>query len=142
MLLICLLVIALPLKAVAAVTMVGCGPVHHAAGKSVKVQAAAVAHDHGSHASGSEHHGSSGDHAAESGGKPDGAADSGKHHGAKMANAKCSSCAPCCAAAAPAPELHRFAGIEPAADELPFAATSYRGVIDDVPHKPPRPFLA
>jgi hypothetical protein len=142
LLLTCLLAIALPLKALAAVTLVGCGPVHHGPHGAVQPPAAAAAHDHGSAASSDHHAGSAGAPATDAADEPDTTEQAGKHHGTKMANAKCSSCAPCCAAVAPAPEAQRWRGIEPARDGLPAATVRYRGVVGDVPHKPPRPSFA
>ena len=139
LLLICLLAIALPLKAVASVAMVGCGPVHHGAHSGGEAAAAASSHTHGSHG-GSD--APAGEHAPAPGNEPGGTAHGDKHHGSKLSAAKCSSCAPCCAAVAPAPDSRGFAALAPAATALPFATSSYRGVVGDVPHKPPRLFLA
>jgi hypothetical protein len=137
----CLLAIALPLKATAALTMPGCAPGHPGAGQSERVHAAAGAYDRGSTLADGGRRGSLNDlagHTGHAGDEPGDGQGAGHHHGAKVANAKCSSCTPCCAPAAPAPDAPRLVGTETALDARPFAAAAYRGVVADVPHKPPR----
>jgi hypothetical protein len=151
LLLICLLSLALPFKALAGVAMIGCGPKHHASmvrmADAKPVVHAEASAGHGAHAMHASQSPSQGEPMADAAGSEGGAAapDSTKSatdHGAKAAKGKCSSCAPCCAAAAPAPDHHRWPTAEPAHRESPFRADRYSGVITDVPHEPPRLILA
>lgn len=55
---------------------------------------------------------------------------------------KCSSCAPCCAAAAPAPRSLALPSVAPAADMVVVSDARYVGIVCDIPHRPPRLILA
>lgn len=154
LLLICVLSLALPFKALAGVAMIGCGPTHHASMLLMAAAKPAVHSDaaaaHGAHAMHAEHTMAPGDPTADAAANIDGAAsaDGAKpavDHGAnaaKAAKVKCSSCAPCCAAAAPAPDAHRWPTAEPSHREAAFLGDRYSGVVTDVPHEPPRLILA
>lgn len=127
-LLIWLVVAALPFKAVAAVAMIACGPGHqaitaHAAQADPTAHAAHGAH-HGHHAADSD---SAGDRGAP--------ASDGTAHGAKL---KCSSCAPCCGATAPASDGVRLPVRPPATGLAATERPPRAGVVEDVPHRPPR----
>jgi hypothetical protein len=98
--------LALPMNALAAVTLLGCVPVHAGAVGTVEVRSI-MAHDHGSDQPDGAHQDSLGGHGPEADQEPRGEADAGDHHGAYSAKPKCSSCAPCCAVAAAAPESPR-----------------------------------
>lgn len=157
-LLICLLSLALPFKALAGAAMVGCGPAHHAAVTGAAAPnatlAAQAADGLGARDAHAAHGGAAGAQGQHAGGLVadvdvalDGAAkpDSAKpaiDHGAKASTVKCSSCAACCAAAAPAPDFHRWTAAGPDHRESPFRADRYSGVVTDVPHAPPRLILA
>lgn len=158
LLLICLLSLALPFKALAGVAMIGCGPAHHASMTRAAAPNATVATRAASAPEGRDAHAAHGDAAGVqvwvahgSVGDGDGALDvaagpdSAKpaaDHGSKVSTVKCSSCAPCCAAAAPAPDHHRWPAAGPDHRESAFCADRYSGVVTDVPHEPPRQILA
>lgn len=134
-LLIWLLAVSVPLKAIAMGSALGCGPGHHGdpAAQAAEAARTAVAHDlsdHGIAAGGDESQvaaelGDVLDH--EHGGSP-----------ASHAKVKCGTCAPCCTAAAPAVgPMAALLDLQPV-DGIPFAAGYYAGVQVDVPHRPPR----
>jgi hypothetical protein len=123
LLLIGLLIVALPFKAMAGVFMLGCSPAHHAH----MMNAAAVA-------AGSQDAAGMGEHPAGS----DGVSES---HQNTASAGKCSSCTLCCMAAAPAPELQAHIAHRAADDGWVDVPDRYVGVIGDVPHGPPRLIL-
>lgn len=111
-----LVALVLPLKGVAAVTMLACGHAHAAA--------AGEAHDHHDPAGHDAHAG----HVVH---------DPVPSHDAHAV--KCSSCAPCCAPAAP-PGTPLLPGVQaPAVAATATLEVFHPGVIADVPHRPPRP---
>jgi hypothetical protein len=143
LLLICIMAVAIPLKGLAAVTMIGCGPGHQR-----QVAANTPTHHSESASTKASHHGAA--EARATSGSLDAsevvniadqtspAAAEGSASALKM---KCSSCSPCCAAAAPAPEQQaRSPDLQ--ATRFSFSDTGYVGVVTDVPHRPPRTFLA
>lgn len=69
------------------------------------------------------------------------AVDSSKSFG-KAATLKCSGCAPCCAAAAPAFEPARVLRAELSSCSVSFEDMHFVGAVVDVPHRPPRLILA
>lgn len=125
LLLTCLLLVALPLKGLAASSMLACGPTHHpdtaagahgnsAAATSVHAhelgRAAASAHAHGMAPTAAHDHGDGAAHEHAAGREVDaGAAPSGPESGGALAmdqapdlkdKSKCGTCAPCCVSAA------------------------------------------
>jgi hypothetical protein len=140
LLLICIMAAAIPLKGVAAVTMIGCGPGHQR-----QAAASMQAHHSASVSQKASDHGtaeSSALDADESTGIADGAlADSSKEGSAAAVKMKCSSCSPCCAAAAPAPD-EQTGSPDLQASRFSFSSAGYVGVVTDVPHRPPRTLLA
>lgn len=150
-LLIWLVAALVPLKGLAAATLLGCGP-GHAAGwterGAVDIDAGhAGAADHAAHAHGhAVAQGAQGDAGEQEPaavvGEPVAAAKKGNStppHGLAI---KCSSCAPCCAAAAPAPRTLEVSAVAPVTDLVVFRVGRYVGIVPDVPHRPPRPILA
>jgi hypothetical protein len=122
--LVLLLVVCLPLKALALTGAFVC--LHHHA-------AATAVHEPASPAPASHEHCEGHDAAAS--GNPEASGASDPSSGAPHA---CSSCAPCSAAAAPAPDL---ADIGPAAWPPAYAVQPERlvlGIVPGVPHRPPR----
>lgn len=136
-LLVWFLVVAMPLKGVAAVAMLACGPAH-AHGHSA-VQAPA---DHADHAAGhgfADHAGTTHHHAAHA--APAQGGDDGADALSKLIH-KCSACAACGAGAALPAQPPHFAApeAEPTAfTPLPLSAVRF---VTDGPDRPPRPFLA
>lgn len=158
---ICLLVAAVPLKGIAGLSMIGCGPGHHATKMETRhAEQASVAafnpsgHElHVAHGAGAPVSATPAGSAATPGNgvafaangtdgtsAPDLPGQAGDAKAAKAA--KCSSCAPCCAAAAPGGEPPRMA--EPApADSRPFARVSdVPSGAAEAPLRPPRLSLA
>jgi hypothetical protein len=133
-LLICLLAVSVPLKAIAMGSAMGCGPGHHdaLAAQSAEI-GPGVTHDtHEDDASLGVHH----VHAsADSDGTDDHEHASSASGQAKV---KCGTCAPCCTAAAPAVECLALALDPLPADGIPFASRYYAGAQVDVPHRPPK----
>lgn len=133
-LLIWLLAVSVPFKAIAMGSAMGCGPGHHGAlvAESADLVPGVAHHTHEGGASPGAHH----VHAAAD---SDGADDQEHANSASgQVKVKCGTCAPCCTAAAPAVE-----GLAPAldplpADGIPFVSRYYAGVQADVPHRPPR----
>lgn len=126
LLLVCLLAMALPFKAVAGLTMPGCAPMpgEGAAAHAVHAEHAAAHADEGlDHADGAgaeHHHG----HAT------------GDSHG--HAQGKCSNCSPCSLVAGPAPDGPVVPTTLPAHHGTAHPAAALAGVVADVPHEPPR----
>lgn len=141
LLLACLLLLALPLKGVAAAGMAGCGTGHPTMGIAVTEARAATAalhadvHDHG--ASASQEASDKASHAqAADPGHVDHAADGGQ------LKAKCGGCAPCSMTAVPAgPTIARLPALAAAAE--PPAVESHYLSVDLVGfERPPRPLRA
>lgn len=143
LLLICIMAAAIPLKGVAALTMIGCGPGHQR-----QVAASAPAH-HGESASTKASHVGAAETEATAGSlnasEPVNSADdtsrAASEASASALKMKCSSCSPCCAAAAPAPD-QQTSSPDLQASRFSFNDTGYVGVVTDVPHRPPRTLLA
>jgi hypothetical protein len=143
LLLICIIAAAIPLKGLAAVTMISCGPGHQR-----QVAASAPAHHGESASTKASHHGAAETRATagsldasqlvDNEDETSPAAAKGSASALKM---KCSSCSPCCAAAAPAPEQQTHSP-DLQASRFTFNDTGYVGVVTDVPHRPPRTVLA
>lgn len=165
-LLTCLLVVALPLKGLAASSMLACGPNHHpdssadahgnsAAAASVHAHepgmAAASAHTHGTAATAAHEHGDGAREHAVAYEVDAGAAPSGLESGGAVTmdqapdlkdKSKCGTCAPCCVSAAlTGDQCHHIAQAANSADFPVFAAghaSPPAGRLD----RPPRSFLA
>jgi hypothetical protein len=144
LLLICIIAAAIPLKGLAAVMMIGCGPGHQR-----QVAASTPAH-HGESASTKASHVDAAESQATAGSLDaselvDSADDTSRAaseaSSASALKMKCSSCSPCCAAAAPAPD-QQTSSPDLQASRFSFNDTGYVGVVTDVPHRPPRTFLA
>lgn len=141
LLLIWSLALVVPLKGLAAVTMIGCGPDHHAALSPSSAQASdehAASHE----VAGGERANTAildmaDDAASEDGDTPVGGA--GLSQPLKM---KCGNCAPCCGAAAPASEILPPTRGDLAADAVAFVAVHSSGIVLGVPHGPPRLIFA
>lgn len=133
-LLIWLLAVSVPFKAIAMGSAMGCGPGHHGALAAQSAgSAAGVAHDT------YEHDGSPGGHHAHASADSDGTDDHEHANSAGgQAKVKCGTCAPCCTAAGPAVEPLAPALDPLPADGIPFASRDYAGVQADVPHRPPK----
>lgn len=137
----------IPLKGVAAVTTIGCGPGHHGATAAAKPGSSSrsVAH-HGADRAVKQGHdgGSLGASLADppSGDAPKQSAIDQSKSFSKVIKLKCSGCAPCCAAAAPAFEPARVPQAHLGSCGLSFEDTRFVGVDVDVPHRPPRLILA
>jgi len=143
-LLICIMAAAIPLKGVAAVTMIGCGPGHQrqAAASMQAHHSASVSQKVSDHRTAESSVTPAALDADESTGIADGAlADSSKEGSAAAVKMKCSSCSPCCAAAAPAPD-EQTGSPDLQASRFSFSSAGYVGVVTDVPHRPPRTLLA
>lgn len=159
--LICLLICAVPWKAVAGVIMLGCGPGHVSGNASqivAMMEGRAVSHA-GHHGVNQEHYSSNPIVHTQSSVSPattaSFAADDdpglslkdstdeffGKTSHGKAAAGKCGSCAPCCAASAPASELLVRVSCAVSHERWRASDDSLSGVIGDVPHQPPRSFL-
>lgn len=141
LLLIWSLAVVVPLKGLAAVTMIGCGPGHHAA-----VQPSA-AHASGEHAASHEAAGEPGANSAvvdmaDAAAPEDDDTRVGGLGLLQPLKMKCGNCAPCCGAAAPASEFLAPARAELAADAVAFVVVRYPGIVPDVPHGPPRLIFA
>lgn len=149
--LLCLLIVALPFKAMAGVVMLGCGPGHH----SFKLSHAVAASEAGA-AQAVHHHEDGGGHSHATGpslheagasgasGASDGAQSGDKSpspHQGKMSTGKCGSCAPCCVAAAPTSDPAVAIGHIASGDAWLSFSDSYSGVVGEVPHEPPRSIL-
>lgn len=155
-----LLVLAVPLKAMAGVAMVGCGPGHHVGNTlqivsvAVDVAGGGVAHHGAGHGQASDliqvsQGADSPGMNADKGDAPDtrlsGKAphEEGKPSSqfGKLGAGKCGNCAPCCAAAAPASESTVNVGRIASDDRWLDVSDSYVGVVSEVPHQPPRSIL-
>ena len=146
-LLTCFLLAALPIKGIAAVTMVGCGPEHHPMGgvvDKVGKLTKSGSHDH-DRGSGVAHHHSVASSEGSGTGISNPAADNPSPAGqTPHANTlfKCSSCAPCCAGAALTSDtlLHVASPVSSADFPVPFS------ILRSVPigrlDRPPRFILA
>lgn len=140
LLLIWFIAAAVPLKGLAAVTMGGCGPGHHSPGQSGEV---------GQHVAHVDSHEASGDLGLDDSVSPteavdealQAASDASTGHSAQL-KMKCSSCAPCCSAAAPALERVGISHAESASTAVAFLEIRFPAVFADVPHRPPRLILA
>lgn len=118
--LVLLLVLGVPLKTLAATSGIGClqghgGPTAHAH------DASHALHDAGAHAHA---------HAAIDGTPADADAGTELH--------SCSACAPCCAAAAPAPDARSLVIAPPSPTLAPHVQALTLDIVADVPHRPPR----
>lgn len=136
LILIWLIAITVPLKGLAAVSMVGCGPVHEAAAGVAAGMAGHVHHN--VHADGAEPVAESAEPGA---GIEPAQVDMSKAVG-HLLKMKCSSCSPCCGAAAPAADPATTLPMQPESPGVPFVDAPYAGVVTDVPHRPPRPARA
>jgi hypothetical protein len=142
LLLICIIAAAIPLKGLAAVTMISCGPGHQR-----QVAASTPAHHGEAPSTMASHHGAAETatpgslEASESVDNEDETSAAASKGSASALKMKCSSCSPCCAAAAPAPEQQTHSP-DPQASRFSFNDTGYVGVVTDVPHRPPRTVLA
>lgn len=115
-----LLIAAIPLKGLAAMTMLGCGPAgHHSPRESAEVVQHETTVDEGDESAANW----SADHS-------------------KQLKMKCSSCAPCCSVAAPAPEQASISHAESVSTTVAFQAIRFPAIFADVPHRPPRLTLA
>ena len=118
--LVLLLVLGVPMKTLAATSGIGClkghgGPAAHAHDTSHAL------HGAGAHAL-----------AAHDGMPADAQADADTElHG-------CSACAPCCAAAAPAPDARSLVIAPPSPTLAPHVQALTLDIVADVPHRPPR----
>ena len=136
LLLIWFIAAAVPLKGLAAVIMGGCGSGHYSSREAV----ATVAHaTHGDfhevrHGLGSGNVGP-GNQDVEAG------LDPSTGHSAQL-KMKCSSCAPCCSAAAPALERVSISHADSTSTAVAFLEIRFPAVFADVPHRPPRLILA
>jgi hypothetical protein len=146
--LIWLIAATVPLKGLAAVSMIGCAPVHHAIAGTVAGMVG-HAHDHArdhDHAQANAHevgHAPQVPYAStEPGAGIESAAADAAPSAGDLLTAKCSGCSPCCAAAAPAAEPPTVLPTQPAACGVPFVGAQHAGVVTDVPHRPPRPTRA
>jgi hypothetical protein len=151
--LIWLLAAVVPLKGVAAVTTLGCGPGHHGAKASaVSTDSAQPVGHHDGDRDMVSGRGDSSQEVVEAEKRPpdvptqddapkQSAVDASKSFG-KAAKLKCSGCAPCCAAAAPAFEPARVPRAELGSCSMSFEDTRFVGVVVDIPHRPPRLILA
>ncbi len=140
LLLIWFIAAAVPLKGLAAVTMVGCGPGHHSPSASVE----AVPHE--THADSLEvrenvwtgEPGSAVEAVKED---PQTASELSTGQSSQL-KIKCSSCAPCCSVAAPALERAGISTTASASTAVVFLEIRFPAVFADVPHRPPRLTLA
>lgn len=122
-----LLVLALPLRGLAAVGMLGCAPTPGGGHSPVQVDGAAVApsplhQDHAQHAHGDHHE----------------AADPRLDHDGEAKSLKCTQCAPCCAAVAPPAVLQGLTPVDNAVDHQLGARTLALGDEIDRLERPPR----
>lgn len=136
----------IPLKGVAAVTTLGCGPGHHGATTAISIDPSRPVAHHSVDQAMENTHGGSSQGASMADPRSDdapkqSAVDPSKSFG-KATKLKCSGCAPCCAAAAPAFEPARVPRAEIGSCSLSFEDTRFVGVVVDVPHRPPRLMLA
>lgn len=140
--LIWLMVALLPFKAVAGITMVGCGPQHGAAHAQVVEQQIHVAQHHGdeNHDHAAEH--SHAMHQASAEAEAAAGADRADVHHDGAVKVKCGTCAPCCAAAAPGFTAHTLPSAAPNGAVASRVFDTLAGVVSDVPHRPPRLNLA
>lgn len=129
-----LLAAAVPLKAIAMGSAIGCGPAHHGALAMERADFAPRVgqHTHEDGGSREAHH----HHALAGSGGADDHERAGSPSG--QAKVKCGTCAPCCTAAAPAIEGLASMIAPLPADGIPFASRYYADVQADVPHRPPR----
>jgi hypothetical protein len=140
LLLIWLIATAVPLKGLAAVAMIGCGPSHHDGTRSSLILTA----DHSTHgALPSTEQTAVAKHVAAdvvqaSDADDDASPAPATDVGPKL---KCSGCAPCCAAAAPAPGFSKLAHAEPRSHPPAARDDPFSGVATEVPHRPPRLIL-
>lgn len=133
-LLIWLMVAAVPLKAIAMGSAIGCGPTQHGSAAmeptDLSPRMAPSMYEHG---------GSREPHRLHAGADSLGADDherAGSLGG--QANVKCGTCAPCCSAAGPAVEGPVSTAALLRGEGIPFASGYYAHVQPDVPHRPPR----
>ncbi len=141
-----LIMVAVPLQGVAAVTMAACGPAHRA------VAAHAAHASHGGHADMSAHsNAAAGDHAATAGhahaGPIDDAAPSATAHPDQAPTdgtpvAKCSVCASCCTATALPTQAVVSAPVALTEFLVAFEPGAAAAFLTQGPERPPRSFLA
>ncbi len=137
LLLIWSLAVVVPLKGLAAVTMIGCGPGHH---PTVSPSVAPASGGHvASHGAPDEAGANGVDHAVADDADPEeGDSPTGSAGLSQPLKLKCGNCAPCCSAAAPASEFLAPARAELASAALAFVEVRYPGIVPNVPHGPPR----
>lgn len=123
-----ILMLAMPFKAIAAVSMPFCGVGEH---HRDAVQASAPAHTHGSEAGRAHEHGRPQATSAQ----PD--SPSAGHDGHLAGNASCSLCSACCHASMTTTTLHD-SPILPDAPLAVVAFVSFAGFIGEAPERPPR----
>lgn len=137
LILIWLIVAAIPLKGLAAMTMLGCGPAGH---HSPRGSAEVVQHQTNGDIL-EVRKGVRADH-AKAGNEGDESAANWSPDHSKQLKVKCSSCAPCCSVAAPAPEQARISQAESVSTAVAFLEIRFPAIFADVPHRPPRLTLA
>lgn len=141
---ICILAIALPLKALAAVGVVGCAVGHGAAHDGVNHaahHAVDQAVDHASHASHLSHLSHTSHLSHDAAGHNQAISDQAPPDG-ESSGGPCSSCSPCCAPAAPGTIPWAVSGVKPSQSRPVAAAHVVLRVLPDQPFKPPRFHLA
>lgn len=131
------LIVAIPLKGLAAVTMLGCGPAgHHSPrGSAEVVQHETILDSH-------EDKRDVRVDPVKPGNEGDESAVNWSPDHSQQLKMKCSSCAPCCSVAAPAPEQASISQAESVSTTVAFQAIRFPAIFADVPHRPPRLTLA
>ena len=134
-----LLLLALPLQGVAAVTMLNCGPNHHHL-SAASGPAPTEAHHHATHEQHQHGIGVAEDHdemasTAVHDGSPS------AHHLDKLMKFKCSACAACCIGAAMPATAIALKPLRPAMRPDSFVPAPHVGFVTDGPDRPPRPSL-
>ncbi|MBI5716317.1 MAG: hypothetical protein HZC37_01365 [Burkholderiales bacterium] len=149
-LVICFMAAVIPLKGLAGASMLGCGPGHHGSTSTQESGSTRPAPGPGEHAAHAVHHAPESSaavpressRASASDAVPAESARSGQADDHRVAVTKCSSCAPCCAAAAPGSEPVRLPEFQTTIRIAALRAQPHVGVDPDVPLRPPRPLLA
>jgi len=141
-LLTCLLLIALPIKGIAATSMLACGPNHHHLYGAAAHEGEALSHDHGN---GVLHEHPATQPLASDPGQSGVVSDdavAAERSAPLSASFKCSTCAPCCASAMLTNDVSMQIPGAVGSSEFPAFKIVYRSAPVGRLDRPPRPILA
>ena len=129
--LICIIAAALPLKGVMAATRGACDAAEHSTAPALTDHEAPAAKHVHLHA-----------HDGAAAASPTSGHAEAESHAADDFKVKCSTCAPCCAAAAPGSEATALVEPDGVTRVGQVAESGYVDITSDLPDRPPRPLLA